>query len=231
MSDVEKRPGPTLKEAFDLYLDSRDLADRTQRQYTGLVHVGLGDWLPLKVTDITKGMCVERHKQLSMRGKVSANCTMRLLKQILNFAAIAYEENEVPLILVNPVRRLSDARLWNKERPRFGRITTAQFPVWFNTILELKRTGEANETQADYLIFLVLTGLRRTEAACITWDTVNFTEATVTIPRTKNGDPHCLPLSDYLLDMLKRRHEEMLSQWVFPHRYGCGPLADTTDRF
>jgi integrase len=47
----------------------------------------------------------------------------------------------------------------------------------------------------------------------------------VTITDTKNGDPLTLPMSTYLLDLLKRRHRAAAGDnpWVFPSRKGKSP--------
>lgn len=229
MYEPTKSTAPTLRQILLEYFETRILAERTIYQYNCLLEVGLKDWLNLPVTAITKAMVQERHRLLSLRGKTTANCTMRVLKSLLNYASVAYEVDEVPLIAVNPVKRLSDNRLWNKENVRYGRITVKQMPDFIATIQRLAASGEANQTHADYLIFLLFTGLRKSEAAGLLWTDVDWKTGSITLATTKNGQPHCLPLSTYLLDMLRRRREDSTSAWVFPHRYGCGPVAEPRD--
>ena len=73
------------------------------------------------------------------------------------------------------------------------------------------------EAMRDWLVFLILTGLRRNEAANLKWETVDLRARMFTIPLTKNREPHTLPTSDYLQEMLKRRHEAGgRSDYVFP---------------
>jgi len=55
------------------------------------------------------------------------------------------------------------------------------------------------------------------EAASLTWQQVSFEAGTFTIPDTKNREPHTLPLTDFLIDLLKHRLEHSNgSPWVFP---------------
>ncbi len=64
----------------------------------------------------------------------------------------------------------------------------------------------------DYLMLLLLTGLRRNEGATLRWDDIDFQSKVVTIRAelAKNGNEHRLPLSDYLYEML----------YVFPGQGG-----------
>jgi integrase len=52
---------------------------------------------------------------------------------------------------------------------------------------------------------LLLTGQRRTEVAGIRWSEIDLDKAEWTIPgtRTKNGEPHSVPLSDMALGIIK----------------------------
>ena len=80
----------------------------------------------------------------------------------------------------------------------------------------------------DFLVFLLLTGLRRNEAATLKWVHVDLKAKMFTIPTTKNREPHTMPLSDYLHDMLKRRRSERgkrrCADYVFPG--DTGPLGE-----
>ena len=62
-------------------------------------------------------------------------------------------------------------------------------------------------TTRDYLIFLLLTGLRKNEAATLRWTDVDLEARTITIRAecTKNKQEHCLPLTDFLILMLNQR--------------------------
>ena len=75
--------------------------------------------------------------------------------------------------------------------------------------------SRANVTR-DYLFFLLLTGLRRGEGARLNWTDVDLQARRFTALDTKNNEPHTLPLSDYLLHLLKRRKEKAENQYVFP---------------
>lgn len=64
---------------------------------------------------------------------------------------------------------------------------------------------------------MLFTGLRRGEAASLTWQQVDFTDRTIIIIDTKNSHKHTLPLSDFLYDLLKKRQATKQSDhFVFP---------------
>ena len=65
-------------------------------------------------------------------------------------------------------------------------------------------------------MLVLFTGLRRNEAAQLKWSDIDLKAKTLTIPDTKNHQPHTLPLSNYLSDLLVRRQQRAASEYVFP---------------
>lgn len=74
------------------------------------------------------------------------------------------------------------------------------------------------ETVLDYLLLILFTGLRRQEAAQLTWSNVDLANRTLKILDTKNGENHTLPLSDYIYEILSGRHQQADEEavYVFP---------------
>lgn len=62
----------------------------------------------------------------------------------------------------------------------------------------------------------MFTGLRREEAAQLHWNNVDLKAKTLIILDTKNNQAHTLPLSTYLLNLLKNRQLLSDSNYVFP---------------
>jgi integrase len=58
---------------------------------------------------------------------------------------------------------------------------------------------------AAALRFMLMTLARRQEAALARWRDVNLEARTWTIPETKNGEPHVVPLSRQAIDLLRSR--------------------------
>ena len=78
----------------------------------------------------------------------------------------------------------------------------------------------------DYFMLVLLTGLRREEALRLCWEDVDFKAKTFTITETKNRDTHTMPLSDYLYELLQRRYNSRINQYVFPSDSQAGYLND-----
>jgi len=81
-------------------------------------------------------------------------------------------------------------------------------------------------TVADYLLLLLFTGLRRTEAATLKWDNVDFLDRTLTIPDPKNREPFTLPLSDFVCELLTTRKAHAMNGYVFPGTGAYGYLIE-----
>jgi integrase len=86
--------------------------------------------------------------------------------------------------------------------------------------------GKNRETIRDYLLLVLLTGLRKEEAACLTWSNVDLRSKTLTIKDTKNHQDHTLPLSDFLFDLLQRRKPDAVNEYVFPGANGIGRITE-----
>jgi len=215
----------TLGEVFDEFLSARQksLKKRTIADYHYIMQSYLNDWLDKPILDITKAMVVKRHTKLGDKhGGAQANIAMRGLRAIFNFAICRYDDSEgQPIIANNPVTFLSKTKTWYKVERRTSVIKAHELPQLFEAFEKLE-----SQNTRDYLIFLLFTGLRRGEAARLRWDQVDFRDKTFCISDTKNRVPLTLPLSDYLLELLKRRYKEKLNDYVFPGNGKSGHITD-----
>lgn len=216
----------TLQQLLDQYLLERahKLAQRTKDDYQGLVDTHLSDWRhrPLEVIDETAVVA----KFAAIESPARANYTFRLVRALFNYAASIRDGEGRPIVARNPVDVLSQRRIWHPERPRRQIIELAGLKPWWRAVrdLETDATRDNADTVRDWLRFVLLTGLRREEAATLRWETVDLRSKMFTVPVTKNREPHTLPLSTYLLAMLKRRHAAALKraekhpsrEYVFP---------------
>ena len=206
-----KAKATTLAEVFELFKQARDLRPETIKGYTGALNRCFPDWLDLPVTDISKMMVEQRYHKLlntdwqrGTSGTAQAHLGMRALRSILDYAAAKYEDSDGKSILVeNPVRRLSQLKIWRPVPARERIIAPTQLKDWYNKgVKELN-----NDIVRDYLLLCLFTGLRRNEAAKLKWEDVDLDAKTLTIPaeNSKNHLEHRLPLSDFLHALLKER--------------------------
>ncbi len=109
-------------------------------------------------------------------------------------------------------------RQWFKLPRRQRVIHKNDLQAWYAATmrLEVEKHGEFGEMVRDWLLLMLWTGLRASEAADLKWENVDFAKHTMTILETKNRKPHTLPLSDFIETMLLKRHANQRSDgYVF----------------
>ena len=221
-ADLEAIKRTTLEEAFEDYLVCRKtLKESTIADYRRSMKDSFEDWKNKPLNEITKDMVEARHAKVGKRTQARANNAMRVLRAVFNHAIYKYEDDTGnPVFTINPVDRLSRNRAWYKIKRRQGYLKPHQLADWYQALQSI------NETTRDFLLLSLLTGLRRSETSSLCWENIDFKDRTLTVPETKNGETHILPLSDYLHDLLKGRYDESESKWVFPSKYYDGPLTE-----
>lgn len=95
---------------------------------------------------------------------------------------------------LNPVYRIEKA----KEHQRDRYLTDAELPYFFDAVESM-----SEEVIRDAILMLLFTGARRGNVLAMQWNQVQGSEWT--IPRTKNDNPHTVPLTPAALAILERR--------------------------
>ncbi|MDB5491908.1 MAG: phage integrase family protein [Micavibrio sp.] len=209
----------TLEKVLESYFVTRkSLKPRTKTDYQYYFDSHLGDWKHKVITEISKDMIGARHAHIAERsGPTTANKTMRILRALFNFAHATFGVCEI-----NPVVYLTHVRGWYKETRKRTYIKPHDLKAWWLAVQELE-----NDIYRDFLILLLFTGLRRSEAARLRWVDIDFKDKTFTIPETKNGDPLTLPMSEFLVGMLEERRKQYGNyEFVFPGPGEGGYLAE-----
>jgi len=214
----------TLNQVLDDYITSRgtNLKANTTKNYRSTFNGYLKDWGKKEMLSISRDMVEKRHRKITKQSPTRANSVMRLLRALFNYGMGEYEDaNGEPIIFHNPTQRLSHIKAWNREKRKKTIIKSYDLKVWWSAVHELP-THELNakkpnhsETARDYFIFVLLTGLRRREASTLKWTDIDFRDNTLNIEDTKNHESHSLPLTDYLVDLLRQRQANTDSLFVF----------------
>ena len=222
--------GITLDQVLADFLEARKtLKATTIYDYKRTLKCYLPDWKNRPMLEITKDMVAKRHTLVGQRSKAQANLVMRYLRALFNFAAGQYEDSKgEPIIPNNPVQRLSQTRAWYRIERRQTVIKAHALASWYAAVMNIKNQPHAKnaETIRDYLLLVLFTGLRKEEAARMTWANVDFIAKTLTVVDTKNHQDHTLPLTDFLLDLLQRRKSEAVNEYVFPGANGVGRIVE-----
>lgn len=216
-TNIEKQK-PTVKVAFDNYLTLKSLKPRTVQDYTVVRDKYLVDWHNFKLDEVSRKMIQEKHAELSQSSKAQANMAMRVFSAIYNFSVEHYlgEDDQPLLVPYNPTKTLSAKKVWNKIKRRKTYINEDQLPDWISAIFEYKDRGQTLETNRDFILTLSLTGFRRDECESLPWSSIDLKYGTITSIDPKNGEPHTLPMGDFLLELMKKRRRNVQSEFVFP---------------
>jgi integrase len=229
--------GTTLSEAlviYESYLKAKRRAAITVKDYRRLVEMYLKDWLDRPLIEITRADCRRRHTDIATEiargkyagdrkrgdgfGEITANKVLRAFRAIYNRTAVEHEELSA---------RITASVQWNAENRRTSVIKAADFAGWYKTV-----AAQSNSVRRDFVLFALFSGLRRTNAAEVQWEHVNWQRRSIFIPKPKSGRPFELPLSDFLVQLLELRKEENKkiapdSPWVFPAAVGDGHIVET----
>lgn len=228
--------GPTLGEILDLHRDRMRREGKQPRsieEFKRETEKHLEAWIKRPLVTITRAECRERHAELSdASGIYLANRVMRFLRAAWNTALKEHETLPIsPTIGVH----------WNKEHRRQEPVPWEKLPATWKAIEAL-----ANGVRRDYYKTLLLTGLRKMDAATIRWEHLNTTDKPLASkvwnqvderwedielpplsllrPNPKGGADRAffVPLTAKLVEILERRRRENVTivggddGWAFP---------------
>jgi integrase len=226
----------TLEDLTKTYLKARKLLKpSTVADYQRLLNEGLNDWRTLPIANISKDAVLKKHEELSKRSPARANLTMRYLRALFNFAYYEYEDAEgKSLFPDNPVKKLSQRKAWNRIKRKETFIKFSELKAWLDAVRNLQdmRKDGMAATVKVYLQFLLFTGLRKTEAATLLWEQVNFKEGSLIVRDPKNRKDLMVPFSDYTLNLLQKHWENAGNKtgYIFADGSGESHLKDVREQ-
>ena len=223
-------PALTFKAAWDAYkaaITKEGKSIRTIADYQDKFDHHLKAWHDKPLANIKREDVVQEHAAITERarqaragqkyssGKYAANGTMRFARAVWNYAK---DELETPgLPERNPFR---SGKLFHKEKARNTGMGVADLPAWRAELQAL-----ANPIRRELHLFMLLTGLRRTDVLTARWANFDPARPSLRLPSPKGGEERAfeLPLSTAMLDCLERVKEagqtyypEESKTWIFP---------------
>lgn len=223
----------TLRQVFQDYKVSRgtNLKENTIKDYNSVLNNYFSDWLHKPLASISRAMVEKRHREITKSSPSRANTSMRHLRAYFKYAIGAYENsNHEPIFHHNPVEILNHSKSWNREKRKNDVVKPYNLKTWYQAVQELPdvnhRKPNQSETVKDLLVFILFTGLRRREASTLQWSNIDFQERSLTIHNTKNHESHTLPLTEFLVYLLKRRKSNTDSEFVFEGITPDRPIND-----
>ena len=165
-----------------------------------------------KLSAIDRNDVATVHSAVTKEAKpVTANRVLALLSSIFGWGASA------GLWDANPAKGIRR----NAERSRDRFLQADELPRFYAALAE-----EPNDTVRDYFLLSLLTGARRANVLAMKWAEIDFKRAEWRIPRTKNDDPHTIPLMPEALAILVQRQSGSESIYVFPGPGKSGHLVE-----
>ncbi|WP_036302223.1 tyrosine-type recombinase/integrase [Methylotenera sp. L2L1] len=220
----------TLSEVLENYIEARgNLQRSTIQDYRHTFDAYLHDWLKKPAIEISKDMVELKFRKISQTSPSQANKTMRNFRAVMNYAIMKYEDsNGDSIFRHNPVIRITQLRAWHRAVRRDTLIKHYDLAPWYQAVMNLSNDSIApnREVVKDFLLLVLFTGLRRNEAAKLTWNRVDLKDKTIVIKDTKNHTDHILPLTDFLHDLLTKRKAEAKTKYVFPNETNTGYMTD-----
>jgi integrase len=150
-------------------------------------------------------------------GAAVANLAMRILSAVWNHAM-----SQDATLPANPVSTGLKRQMFAV--PRRERLLRGdELPTFHQAVMNLN-----NPVARDYILFLLFTGLRREEAASLTWADVDVSGGVVRLPasRTKANRKLDLPVTDVVREILETRRAPGKATHVFPSNGGRGYIRD-----
>jgi integrase len=155
-----------------------------------------------RISSISKNDIIQLHSSLSKsNGIYSANRVLSLLTTVFNKATDWGWDSSNPCVGIKKFKE--------KSRERF--IQGDEITRFFESLNE-----EPSEVFRDFFYIALLTGARRDNVQAMHWNDINFNRSEWRIKETKNGEAQTIPLASQAIDILKQRHENRNSDWVFP---------------
>lgn len=216
----------TLRKVVEGYLvDRRDLKPSSRSDIEKHLKRSFADWADRPFVEITRDKILKRFRELTDRGPAQANQAFRVLRALLNYARGKHRHLDEPILLENPVKVLSDTKVWNRIKSRSSRIPVDRIGAVWNLLQGFRASPEQTrigQTLTDAVCFLLLTGCRWSEMSELTWDRVNIEGAFWHLPDPKNRQPITFPLPRAALKILSER--PISNGHVFPARSGIGHI-------
>ncbi|MCI5048729.1 MAG: integrase family protein [Rickettsiales bacterium] len=206
--EKSKQHSTSVHALYDRYAQSLLAQGKlsSYEEYPKVLGRHVADWMNKSAYAITREMVAVRHQEITKyKGPSVANRVMVILSGIYQHAISDKCDIE------NPVKVLTDRKLWNKAKQRKNYIKPKQFESWFSAVEDIP-----NQFMRLFIIFQLLNGLRKSEGLTLEWDNIDFINQTITIPKTKNGTTHTLPITSYNRAILEFLAKHRINRWVFP---------------
>lgn len=197
----------TFGEAFQEFLEQRDLAPKTRFLYEYSFRRYLAHWRDSSLSELgndRSGVRALIHSIAREHGKATARQVIQLVSAVYRYARKADPElPECPTIAVE----------MPKIAPRDWALSAEELRGWWAAVRDL------TPVKRMWWLTCLLTGARRGSIEALKWEDVQFDRRTIQFRVTKGNRPYVVPAADRLLHLLRLYQDSGAiapSEWVFP---------------
>jgi integrase len=190
-SPTKKRP--TLAALLDEYVKVKAPSARTAQDYKTLLARYWGDYCHRPLDLLGPDQFLERFR--SIQSPSQANHSLRTIRALFRYFNAAHDD-QLPV----PTTKALAVDGAHYIAPRSRMVSQGQQRAWLASVDKM-----AGPTARDLFELLALTGLRQGEALAISWDQVDLQGGILSLPKTKNGRPHSIPLGKRAVALLTAR--------------------------
>ena len=234
-----KKQGSVSADSTLLWLLEKYLSDRrtstppmkesTAKSMLYSVEHYLPDFLDMPIENITPDLVDKTYRKVAQTAPTTGHMVFRYLRTLLNYAnALAPEDS--PVFSRNPVSVLSRRRVWAVPPPK-TRVLSGTEIGRFIKAMEDKRLKNIQLRTFDsvvtpsFLLFLLLTGARKSEATGLLWADVSISDLRVTFRDTKTAAERTIPIHEELAKILSDLKDQYgTGRFVFPGSGRTGHL-------
>lgn len=187
---------PTLSEVIPAYSSAKKLKASSQTRYQSFFRTHFADWLNRPVADMQgRDFAAHCHDFAKSKGAALVELGRGVIGSLFKYVNAVHG-----LDLATPFNKLAAAGLMpERAKPRPRTLQASDLPAW------KKAVDTLSEPQRDCLMLLLYTGLRRNECSELKRSQIDLARGVLSIPMTKNGKPHSLPITPAMRDILSRR--------------------------
>lgn len=187
---------PSLRETLAAYTRAKGIKEGSRQRYESLFRVHFGDWLDRPLSDLGLPEFTAHCQNFSQsRGAALVELGRGVLGALLKYANAMHG-----LELASPFTKLAAVGLMpDRAQPRARVLQESDLPAWWSAINKL------GERQRDFLILTIYTGLRLSEVRGLHRAQIDLAGGVLSVPETKNGKPHSLPITPLMREVLERR--------------------------
>lgn len=172
----------------------------------------LAKFFSMKASNITRRDCQNLHERIRAEsGPYQANRQIERLRAIYNKAIEWGWEGS------NPAKNIKKY----KEKSRERYLSPTEVGPFLKALSE-----EQNIHARDFVLLLLLTGVRKSNVLALRWEQVDFENEFLRLDETKNGESYLVPLSKEAMQILSHRHLGQVDGWVFEGSGREGHLLD-----